>query len=608
MNRRDYWRKRVLYQRQKENTSNAEYESAMRSRLKDLEKAIEKEAYKYMSLYAKNENISLKQAAEYLKSIDLSRFSMSLAEFEAKAKAGGYQRELNNGYYRLRIARLKALYEQFGKLAMRYAADEENRLGEALATRYSEEYSLANYQKYLATGNLNVNYSHFNEEQIKEIIYQPWQGSNFSKRIWQNYTQKLPELLTDTMLRATLLGYSYQKTTKLLKTRLRSFSDFHLHRLVTTELAHITEQAAEQFYKDSKIKKFQYLAALEARTCDQCAHLDMKVFEVEDAKPGVNYPVMHPFCRCTTIPYEEDLPELTSRWYRDPVTGKSKWVKNQTYAEWAKNNGIKFLTYSQWKKLNGVKRLNLEQFRAAPKPEVKVTNLREFTHAIKDLGIENVKSMNGLDGGTLNAIYKTVASEFASHPELKGMLTTIKGGNRKTKDDVAMVRTKLRRLSGDNPDNARYEFSAELNINKAKVSNIDAVNNLVKRVCSEHVWSYKKDYTGVIRHEMAHAIDNRAVYTLSTGNKDIQILNFKQAKPLHARVNNDSFANDLLLDAFEACHIDPTVRNVKKYISLYAKKSVKEAFAELYSDESNSELSQTFKKLLDKRLKEIYER
>lgn len=42
--------------------------------------------------YANENNQSLKDAANYLKSIDTTKFDMTLAEFEAKAKAGGYEK------------------------------------------------------------------------------------------------------------------------------------------------------------------------------------------------------------------------------------------------------------------------------------------------------------------------------------------------------------------------------------------------------------------------------------------------------------------------------------------------------------------------------------
>ena len=91
MNSQEYWKERALLAKQKEMVSDAEYEAAMRSRLKDLENELIKETKKWLTKYANENNQSLKEAADYLNSIDTSKFDMTLAEFEAKAKAGGYE-------------------------------------------------------------------------------------------------------------------------------------------------------------------------------------------------------------------------------------------------------------------------------------------------------------------------------------------------------------------------------------------------------------------------------------------------------------------------------------------------------------------------------------
>lgn len=353
MDAQEYWRRRALYAKQKELNSANDYEDAMRSRLKDLQKEIEKEAYKYIELYAKTNNINIKQAANYLKTIDTSCFSMTLKEWEAKAKAGGYEKELNSEYYKSRIARLQQLNSQLSELSSKYATDEEKIMGYELSKEYQDTYYMDQYTKYLAVGGLDVDFAHFNEQQLKDIVYQPWQGSDFSKRVWHNYTKVLPDMLTDVFLRSTLMGYSYRKTAELLRDRLSMFSDKVLHRLVVTEMGHAQEQATEKFYKDSRIEKYQYLATLETHTCEECKHLDHKIFEVDKVVSGENYPLLHPYCRCTTVPYMDDLPPIQSRWYRDPITGKGKWAKRSP-------------SYKEWKEINGIKSISEKKFLSLP--------------------------------------------------------------------------------------------------------------------------------------------------------------------------------------------------------------------------------------------------
>ncbi len=334
MNSQEYWKKRALLAKQKEMASSAEYEVAMRSRLKDLENEFIRESKKWVTKYAKENNQSLRQAADYLNSIDTSKFDMTLAEFEAKARAGGFDKELNSAYYKSRIARLQELYRQYQELAARYADNEEDNMAIGLAKRYEDTYLLENYNKYLVVGGLDVNFAHFNEQELKDIVYQPWQGGNFSKRIWNNYTKVMPEVLTDVMFRSTALGYSYNRVERMLRDRFQGVVKSNIHRLVVTEMGHAAEQATAKFYKDSDIDQYQYLATLETHTCEVCAHLDGRIFYVKDEKDGVNYPLIHPYCRCSTVPYMKGLPDIETRWYRDPITGKSKWTRNMSFNEW----------------------------------------------------------------------------------------------------------------------------------------------------------------------------------------------------------------------------------------------------------------------------------
>lgn len=334
MNSQEYWKKRALLAKQKEMASTAEYEVAMRSRLKDLENEFIKESKKWVTKYANENNQSLKEAADYLNSIDTSKFDMTLAEFEAKARAGGFEKELNSAYYKTRIARLQELYRQYQELAARYADNEEDNMAIGLAKRYEDTYLLENYNKYLVVGGLDVNFAHFNEQELKDIVYQPWKGGNFSKRIWNNYTKVMPEVLTDVMFRSTALGYSYNRVERMLRDRFQGVVKSNIHRLVVTEMGHAAEQATKKFYKDSDIDQYQYLATLETHTCEVCAHLDGRIFYVKDEKDGVNYPLIHPYCRCSTVPYMKGLPDIETRWYRDPITGKSKWTRNMSFNEW----------------------------------------------------------------------------------------------------------------------------------------------------------------------------------------------------------------------------------------------------------------------------------
>lgn len=73
------------------------------------------------------------------------------------------------------------------------------------------------------------------------------------------------------------------------------------------------------------------------KTSDICRHLDKKVFDKKDAKPGITMPPFHCYCRSTTIPYIDGITDGTddTRAARDPVTGKTVFVESDlNYEEW----------------------------------------------------------------------------------------------------------------------------------------------------------------------------------------------------------------------------------------------------------------------------------
>lgn len=334
MKSREYWRQRALFAKKKQLEASADYEAAMQSRLRDLEHDFEKEALGYLQRYANENNVGLKQAASVLGNINSTKWSMTLEEFERKAKAGGYEKELNAEYYKSRIFRLQQLHEQMVEFSKKYGMAEQVRMQTGLAKQYQNSYYLDAYNKYRATGQLDIKLNHFNEQQLENIVYRPWKGSDFSKRIWKEYTEVLPDELTDALLRGTLFGYSPSKVVRMMRDRFQKVSERDLHRLVITEMGHAAEEATAQFYKDSNIEQYQYLATLESHTCDQCAHLDERIFNVKDKKEGINYPLIHPYCRCTTVPYDKDLPDIETRWSREPKTGKGTYVKDMSFNQW----------------------------------------------------------------------------------------------------------------------------------------------------------------------------------------------------------------------------------------------------------------------------------
>jgi len=233
--------------------------------------------------------------------------------------------------YAARTERYKALEKEIYVRIKKLVIPSVNMLSERLQRTYKESYygAVDDTAKGL---NVGINFAMLNDRAVKEATEAKWQGSRFSERIWKN-TDRLAERAQDLVVKSIMNGESWTKTTSKLAAEFE-VEKFHAATLVHTESSHIHAQANLKAYTDLNIEEYKYLATLDSRTCSVCQSLDGAVFKVSQAKAGVNFPTLHPRCRCTTtmnMTYK-------SRSARNPLTGKSELIDgNVTYAEWKAN-------------------------------------------------------------------------------------------------------------------------------------------------------------------------------------------------------------------------------------------------------------------------------
>ena len=134
-------------------------------------------------------------------------------------------------------------------------------------------------------------------------------GKHWSSRVWKNKSvmqAQLEQGITDCVAR----GLSKEKliteiTEKVDKDRYKA------SRLVRTELTYVQNAAAADTYEKAGCKKYEYCAALDNRTSEECKKLNGQQFYFAEAVVGKNFPPMHANCRCTIVPVfddEEDAP------------------------------------------------------------------------------------------------------------------------------------------------------------------------------------------------------------------------------------------------------------------------------------------------------------
>ena len=82
---------------------------------------------------------------------------------------------------------------------------------------------------------------------------------------------------------------------------------FDTERRYLDDMVHaISVTAIRAAIEDEKVKQYRFIAA-DDDSCAACLKNDQKIYVVEDAQEGINYPLMHPNCRCTIAAYAKGL-------------------------------------------------------------------------------------------------------------------------------------------------------------------------------------------------------------------------------------------------------------------------------------------------------------
>ena len=134
------------------------------------------------------------------------------------------------------------------------------------------------------------------ERLMEEMLNRPWQGSNFSERLWKN-TQVLASNLNDLLVSGLTQGKTVTEMAIQLNNRMNEGFNVS-HRLVRTETMHYLNESAFKAYEDGRCKEVQIWAAIDERTCPTCGRMHGRIYKLRD-RPSLP---LHANCRCTYLP------------------------------------------------------------------------------------------------------------------------------------------------------------------------------------------------------------------------------------------------------------------------------------------------------------------
>ena len=101
-----------------------------------------------------------------------------------------------------------------------------------------------------------------------------------------------------------------------------------------TESAYFASAAQKDSFAELGVERYKIVAAFDRNTCAVCGGMDGKVFKMSEYQAGLTAPPFHPWCRCCTAPYFEDMEKLGERWARSPEGSTEKIPEDMGFEEW----------------------------------------------------------------------------------------------------------------------------------------------------------------------------------------------------------------------------------------------------------------------------------
>ncbi len=178
----------------------------------------------------------------------------------------------------------------------------------------------------------NLKFNIPKQEYIDAAVNAELDGELFRDRIWKNKAD-LVTTLKQSLIEIMRGNTTIDKAGKLIENTFNA-SAYKSYRLMITELTRVQSQAQTDIATNIGLKKQMWSATLDTKTCEECAALDGKIFDIDDeSRPEMP---LHPNDRCCWINVPFDGWQPTKR-----KDNESKNIIDyQDYNSWLNDNKI----------------------------------------------------------------------------------------------------------------------------------------------------------------------------------------------------------------------------------------------------------------------------
>lgn len=251
---------------------------------------LDREIAAYYAKYGEQDVIAYRVLLQNLSDADRQLLLERMDAFAEKYPEYAHLLPVRTSIYKLN--RLEGLRQSIAMQQLEMGAQEQKQ-AKAFFQRMALRYANASAE-YLGFGKQFYSVDH---DAIQRILGNAWcNAKDFSARIWDN-RQKLAQTLQTDFVNAFVRGDSYQRISRMMRQKFQNVSKSNMERLVFTEDTYLAAESSmmpfSQYYD-----RYLYECA-DGNACAICRALQGESFPIRDRMPGLNFPPMHPWCRCT---------------------------------------------------------------------------------------------------------------------------------------------------------------------------------------------------------------------------------------------------------------------------------------------------------------------
>lgn len=261
------------------------------SRLYDSEsKKLEKEIAYYYQTYDKDGVLEYREMMKKLTKEEATMLYEDMDYFFRLHPEYSALMPVRESIYKLN--RLEGLQLSIMKQQLGLSSEETALIGDHLLS-----YTISTYEGVHGL----IPFNQFDGRAAKQVGQKIIKDTDFEERLLAN-REKLANYLNNDIAKGIARGDSYDKLSKQIRDRFDGVSRRNAYRLLYTEGTRMFNRANSEAFAEVGINQYRYCTAGDNRVCSDCKALDGNVYDTSEARDGINYPPMHPWCRCHTEP------------------------------------------------------------------------------------------------------------------------------------------------------------------------------------------------------------------------------------------------------------------------------------------------------------------